>query len=113
MSTFRGFDVYLISRVSRANSHYLDADTLRWFNAYGGTHARLSDELTYVVESVEHPSLGRVYRVVEFRFYQNEDNRERVNVERVTDFLSRGQANRELSRIVREFRAAHQSQNGA
>ena len=104
MSTFRGFDTYLISRVSRAGGHYFDESTLRFFNAYGGTHARIDESRTLVVESVEHPSAGRIYRVILVRFYQDATGRERVDVERVTGdaSLTRSQAGRVLSKLTRD-----------
>ena len=69
MGTFRGFDTHLCARVSRAGSHYLDEDTLRFFDAYGGRHyGSTSGERVTVVESVAHPTMGRVYRPVTFTF---------------------------------------------
>jgi hypothetical protein len=108
VSTFRGFDVYLLSRVARARGEhsYFSDDTLRWFNAYGGTHARIDDSRTALVESVEHPTHGRIYRVVLVTFTPDvERGGESVTIERVIDNLTRGLANGALSRYVRDARA--------
>lgn len=90
---FRGFDTHLISRVSRAKGdhHYFDTGTLRWFNAYGGKSFGLpvsrdpDTRFTALVESVEHPSEGRIYRVVTVLFSTDTDGRETVEIFRPED----------------------------
>lgn len=70
MSLFRGFDTYMTSRVQRATGdhHYFDVDSLRFFDAFGGARFALpasldpSRRFVVLVESVVHPSAGRVYR---------------------------------------------------
>lgn len=65
--TYRGYDPYLVSRVSRAGSHYLDPDTLRFFDAYMGPIWR-GESFDVIVESVR-PSWGpRVYKVAVFAY---------------------------------------------
>lgn len=80
MSTFRGFTHGLISRVQRAGSHYLDRDTLKFFDAYAGMHAQIDADHIAVVESVKDWSDNRWYRVTYFIF--KEDGT--VTVDRVT-----------------------------
>lgn len=82
MSTFRGFPSSLISRVQRAGNHYLDADTLRFFNAYGGTILHQTWNTVVMVESVKPPYGPREYRVVVFSFAPGGS---RVDVERPTE----------------------------
>ena len=82
MSVTRGYPHSLISRVKRAGSHYLDADTLKFFNAK--CHDILySDRYTVVmVESIRFEDEPREYRVAEFRFSPDSS---RVDVERPTE----------------------------
>lgn len=68
MSTFRGFTHGLISRVQRTGSHYLDTDTLRFFDAYAGVHAQIDPDHVAVVESVKDWTGNRWYRVTYFIF---------------------------------------------
>lgn len=78
----RGFPHSLISRVQRAGGHYLDADTLRFFNAYGGTILRQDRDTVTLVESIRFEDEPREYRVVVFSFAADGS---RVDVERPTD----------------------------
>lgn len=79
----RGYPRDLIDRVKRAGSHYLDADTLRFFNAYGGTILHRGRDTVVMVESIKSPyGDPREYRVVEFCFAPDGS---RVNVEWPTD----------------------------
>lgn len=83
MSTFRGYPHSLISRVERAGSSYLDDDTLRFFNAYGGAILRQDRDTVTLVESIKSPyGDPREYRVAEFRFSPDGS---RVDVERPTE----------------------------
>lgn len=105
MSTFRGWTVGLITRVQRAKGqhHYLDEDTLRFFNSYGGTHAPVGRDTVFVVESVKPPHGPRHYRVVRFSFTPAPDGGEMVAVTRMDDEISTsGRANTLLRNRVRE-----------
>lgn len=105
MSTFRGWTVGLITRVQRAQGehHYLDADTLRYFNSYGGTHAPVGRDTVFVVESVKPPHGPRHYRVVRFSFTPAPEGGEMVAVTRMDDEIpTPGRANTILTKRVRE-----------
>lgn len=78
----RGYPRSLISRVQRAGGHYLDPDTIRFFNAYGGTILRQDRDTVVMVESIRFEDEPREYRVVVFRFAPDGS---RVDVERPTD----------------------------
>lgn len=78
----RGFPSSLISRVQRAGGHYLDADTLRFFNAYGGTILHQDRDTVVMVESIRFEDEPREYRVVVFSFAADGS---RVDVERPTE----------------------------
>ena len=117
MSQFRGFSTYLISRVSRAQgaSNYLDDDTLRFFDAYGGAMANIDDNTVAVVESVrqspfynyrtgEYCVYDREYRVTVFRFTPAPHG-EYVEVERVTENDTRSRTQRLFREYVRDARA--------
>lgn len=83
MSLTRGYPHSLISRVKRAGSHYLDADTLRFFNAYGGAILRQDRDTVTLVESIRFDrDTPREYRVAVFRFTPDGS---RVDVELPTD----------------------------
>lgn len=97
----RGFDPYLIARVQRAGSHYFDADTLRFFDAYGGAsrHYAVPGEpphLYALVESVKPPYGDRYYRVVVVHLHDDGT----VTIKRIADNLTASAANRTLSRLT-------------
>lgn len=81
MSTFRGFDSYLISRADRAGSHWFDADTLRFFDSYGGRSQRVGPDVYVVVSSErDHGPYAahngqRTYSVRVFVFAPKSDER--------------------------------------
>lgn len=99
MSTFRGFPHSLISRVQRAGNHYLDDDTLRFFNAYGDTILRQDRDTVVMVESIRFDAYTpREYRVVVFSFAADGS---RVDVERPTEnFPTAAQAIRAYRELV-------------
>lgn len=112
--TFRGFDKSLIARVSNARHgarNYLDTDTLRYFDAYGGEHAMIDDDTIAVIESVRfrsayHDDGPRKYRVTVFRFTRPwENDNECVTVERVTEDDTRAITDRLFREYVRDARA--------
>lgn len=82
MSTWRGYDTYLLDRARRAQygaSKYLDEETIRssWHNSYCGTTLRRdltpgTPDVFEFVESSMHPSDGRVYRVTRLTFTPGE-----------------------------------------
>lgn len=107
MSTFRGWSVYLISRVTRAKGdhHYLDEATLRYFGSYAGTQSSPDENTTLVVESVLHPTQGRYFRVVKFSFEPHPNGGETVRVERLHDEIpTRGRANTLLTKETRALK---------
>lgn len=107
MSTFRGWSVYLISRVTRAKGdrHYLSDETLRAFNSFGGTMSQPNRDTVLVVESVLHPTQGRYFRVVKFCFEPHPDGGETVRVERLHDEIpTRGRANTLLTKETRALK---------
>lgn len=118
MSQFRGYSTYLISRVARAKgaTHYLDDDTLRFFDAYGGAMANIDDNTVAVVESVrqspvynyrtgEYCVYDREYRVTVFRFTPAPHGGEYVEVEHVTENDTRSRTQRLFREYVRDARA--------
>ena len=78
----RGYPRDLIGRVKRAGSFYLEPDTLRYFNAYGGVILCRDRNTVVMVESIRFERDPREYRVVEFRFASDGS---RVDVERPTE----------------------------
>ena len=110
MSTFRGFTHGLISRVQRAGSHYLDSDTLKFFDAYAGLHAQIDPDHIAVVESVKDWAGNRWYRVTYFIFMPDDT----VTIDRRTPrdtmgndmpgWPTRGKAERALRDYVREVK---------
>lgn len=109
MSTFRGWSVYLISRVTRAKGdrHYLSDETLRAFNSFGGTMSQPNRDTVLVVESVLHPTQGRYFRVVSFNFEPDPNGGETVRVERLFDEIpTRGRANTLLKGAARAVKIA-------
>ena len=118
MSQFCGYSTYLISRVSRAQgaTHYLDDETLRFFDAYGGAMANIDDNTVAVVESVrqspvynyrtgEYCVYDREYRVTVFRFTPAPRGGEYVEVEHVTENDTRSRTQRLFREYVRDARA--------
>jgi hypothetical protein len=122
----RGFDPYLVSRVSRAagDCHYFDDGTLRWFDAYGGaTYAPTGvyPHVRVIVESVRDTSGNayggaRMYRAIVVTFYvttRDHDGRtvEAVSVDRTgVMHASSGPARRdarELSAIIAGLDVPH------
>jgi len=108
MSTFRGFTVGLITRVERAGNHHLDRNTLKFFNAYGGTHAPISDDAVAVVESVKFDDEPRVYRVMLFRFFpaaKHAETHERCESAAITTNGTKYAAEKALTDFARVARA--------
>lgn len=106
MSTFRGWSDALITRVTRAGSHYLEPDSLRWHGSFGGRERRFhnADGTWYasaVVESVGSDSLciSRYWRVTVFTFIPSANGGEIVSIAHPADNLTRHQANKVLSAI--------------
>lgn len=78
----RGYPRDLIDRVKRANSFYLEPDTLKFFNALGGDILHRDRDTVVMVESIRFEDEPREYRVAEFRFSPDGS---RVDVERPTE----------------------------
>src|SRR5690606_18869659 len=78
----RGYPRDLIDRVKRADHHYLDPDTLRFFNAFGGAILYSDRDTVVMVESIRFRREPREYRVAEFRFTRDGSS---VAVERPTE----------------------------
>lgn len=103
MSTFRGWSNDLIDRVTRAGSHYLNPDSLRWHGSFGGRERRYHDHMgrwvsSAVVESVGSSTWGidRYWRVTLFAFLPGEDGGETVEIDQLVDHVTRYQANKAL-----------------
>lgn len=89
--TYRGFDDYRRSRVSRAGSHYLDDNTLRFFDAYGGAqYGSSGSDLVVVVESVKDWNGERFYRPVAFRFESGKVATYRYSADALARSVARG-----------------------
>lgn len=123
MSTFRGFDTYLTSRVDRAQGdhHYFDEGTLRFFDAYGGAVGCLPSNLdgngkprrlTTIVESVQdhggltYDSRPREYRFIVVLFTPLEDGGESVRIFRPFEDANRYNYGKAAEREMRRWLAA-------
>lgn len=120
MSTFRGFDSYLISRVDRAkgDTHYFSVEALRFFDAFGGASfalpARIDPKRRFhaMVESVRNHDGTRHYRPTVVLFTPDAENGgETVEIFHPYDLeivdapLSRATATRRLTRYADAVRA--------
>lgn len=67
---YRDESSYPVPRAQRALSgrtHYVDDDTMKYFGArINSSHADHNGLYFYLLESVKHPSMGRVHRAVVF-----------------------------------------------
>lgn len=78
----RGYPRDLIDRARRVGTFYLDPETLRFFNAYGGAILYRDRDTVVMVESIRFDREPREYRVTEFRFSRDGSS---VEVERPTE----------------------------
>lgn len=100
---YRGFNDSLISRVQNSrygDRHYLDTETLQFFDSYGGRHYRVTDDIFIVVESVRYSAQPRQYRGVRFMF-SGEPSRETVITQVITDhYLSAASVERAIHKLL-------------